>query len=29
MFKALWSIEKHSRLGFRGYPVAAIGFIWI
>lgn len=25
-YKALWSLEKHSRRGFRGYPVATVAF---
>lgn len=24
--KALWSLEKHSRRGFRGYPLATVAF---
>ena len=24
--KALWSLEKHSRRGFRGYPLATMAF---
>jgi hypothetical protein len=25
-YKALWSLEKRSRRGFRGYPVATVAF---
>jgi hypothetical protein len=26
LFRALWALEKQSRRGFRGYPVATVAF---